>query len=253
MNSDVRRYGIGVTIAFLVVLILRVLILRSVVLDGDRNPHSTDTRLAESGEHATRGPGETAHQNNPYDSLRLYDPESPPKRPPDPNLLVRSTSANKEPRAQERSTLVYYNWLMDKKGSSYESYEMSPPISWPKPLDIQRTDEVIIDLGTDIRPQKLQIFAYKTLGLDGVPDGQPESVFNCESGRIDDANKCALLHYRNVEEGSQQVMVPIRSWSGKYFLAVSATWMVPAREAAVDPSQPPFYNASWLFSVEVID
>lgn len=232
-----RQYGIGVTLALLVVVICGLLILQLVTVDNHQSPRSADKRLAENtnSDAVSKRSGSTAVEDNPFAGQKLYDPKPPPDRPPSVSLLAMSTSDHKI-LSQQNSSLVYYAWLIGGKGGSYESYDMSPPISWPETLRVQNKKEVTIDLGTEIRPQMLQVFAYKTLKPDGVPDGSPVSTFHCESGRVDSADDCPQLRYKSVEKGGQQVTVPIHDWSGKYFLAVSATWMVPDNIATRNPS-----------------
>ncbi len=179
---------------------------------------------------------------------RSGDPEPPPKHLPEPALLL-SNGVGQEPSARQLGVPVYYNWWVD---GGRKAYEMEPPISWPEPLKANATDEVVIDLGTEVMPQIVEIRFYERVGPSGVPPGDPTELLTCESAWGDNrGGPCAMTRRRDPRDGHRQLVLPARSWHGKRHLAVWAAW--PAlRETFAEPSGPPVvYTAAWLFSLEV--
>lgn len=199
------------------------------------------TRPAEPVRSAEAAPEEAAGY------ARSRDPEPPPERLPEPALLL-SNGVGKN-RARQLGVPIYYNWWVD---GQRKAYEMEPPISWPEPLEANATDEVVIDLGTEVMPQTVEIRLYERVDPSGVPPGDPTELLTCESAWGDNrGGPCAMTRRRDPRDGHRQLVLPARSWHGKRHLAVWAAW--PALpETFAEPSGPPVvYTAAWLFSLAV--
>lgn len=205
------------------------------------------------GSRAATEPTETVRsagigQDEPLQDTQSRDP-APPKRPPEAALLLNS-GASREPSARQLGVPVYHNWWINGKR---EAYEMEPPISWPEPLAANAADEVVIDLGTRVMPQTVEVRLYGEVGPGGIPAGDPTELLTCQPTLGDSSSgPCAMSRRTNPGDEDRQFVLPTSSWEGKRFMAVWVAWPALPETYANSGGPPVVYSAAWLFSLEAV-
>ncbi len=150
--------------------------------------------------------------------LAVKNPAHPPDRPPTARLLLQADGGNKV--GEQQGLVIHYHWLIDEK---VRSFELSPPISWPTGLVATSHHTVILNLGTSIAPARIETWLYRTLGPDGIPEGEPTLLICDLYTELQDNCDLGLPTKRDREDQWELTMPQIAEY-GDYYIAVRARW-----------------------------
>ena len=176
-------------------------------------------------------------------------PEPPPNKVPEA-VLLSIDEANPTPDSRQSGYLVYQHWANDM--GRVETHESDPPVPWPEPLETKSSDEIVLDLGTDVIPHTVEIRVYQKLGPDGIPPGDPSETLVCETQLLSDGS-CALSMSKSAAN-NLRLSLPSQGWDkGDHFLAIWASWFVPSESATTTErsDQNLMYDAAWIFSLSM--
>jgi hypothetical protein len=207
--------------------------------------HRTELERGEAGGKATAVPG----------PQRIFALEEPPREPPPVSVVlpradlphIRSRPAPEKSTRRE-GQLVYYSWV---DGGEPRYREPASSVRWPEPVDIHSND-ALINLGTRVMPQRLEVLVYDKLGPGGVPSLGTVHRFSCLSGVVGGDAKCSLVKQRDAKSRNWTIEVPTKSCRDKCYVAVSSIWISagdPIDRSGTRPVQED--SASWIFSLNV--
>lgn len=164
----------------------------------------------------------------------------PPATPPGATLIIGQSQGS---ALRQTGILVHYDWAFNGQPRSFDKR----PVSWPAPLPAS-AGQAVIDLGTTIMPQIVEIRVYTQLGSDGIPRGTL-SLLRCDPSQGSRSN-CRFTRAQPPDRGDWQVAFSIPAEPGTRYLAASAIWPVPAELAKGNAASRHAFTAAWIFALD---
>lgn len=140
---------------------------------------------------------------------------NPPAQPPTASLVA----ANDSSVTIAQGLQYQAQWLENGKLVNIGGRE---PVEWPAAVVARSRGQLLVTIGSSVKPQGITIQVFNEISMDGIPVGRPVSTIDCSSSSFLSDTSC---HMSEGQAGILMIPIPPTSQRGDVYVTEFVSWL----------------------------